>query len=112
MMPITALKHLEAKKKNLACPYFASHALPPLAARPASASRLAGRPTGPRAETAWPRRDVIGQITHPFPDYLDNNMPLHDDQQTGHYLFDGIRTIVKVPNYSRNCHADFAMHET
>ena len=39
--------------------------------------------------SAWPRRDVIGQITHPFPDYLDNNMPLHDDQQTGHYLLMG-----------------------
>ena len=44
MMPITALKHLEAKKKNLACPYFASHALPPLAASPA---QLAGRPANP-----------------------------------------------------------------
>ena len=35
--------------------------------------------------------NVIGQITHPFPDYLDNIIPeLHDnDPKTGHYLLMG-----------------------
>ena len=48
---------------------------------------------------------IIGQITHPFPDYLDNIIPeLHDnDPKTGHYLLMGSRPdasrIDKGPNY-------------
>ena len=90
-MPITALKHLAEKKISrvpilqvMRCCRWPG--VLPLAW---CAGRLAGWLTGRGADTVWPRRDVIGQITHPFPDYLDNNMPLHDDQQTGHYLLMG-----------------------
>ena len=38
---------------------------------------------------------IIGQITHPFPDYLDNIIfqnCMSTIPKTGHYLFDGIQT--------------------